>query len=384
MTVREFRREDTAQTAELWLRLFRGQERPAPQALRDYFQLVFFGAPRRDEALPSLVYEEHGRILGFLGVMPRQMRYRGTPVRVAVVTQIMADERARNRYAALALARRCLAGPQDLTLGDGSNESADRLWRGFGAEVARLYNLNWLRLLRPFQYLAALARERPGLAALARSFALACRAADAVLALGPGSLRLPAREDGLVAEDAAPAVLARGIGELSGDRSLTAADDPATLAWLLERATEKGIHGAPVRKLLRDRDGGIAGWYFFYARRGGIAQVLQVAARPGRMREVLHRLFREARQRGAVAVTGQLDPRHMTDFAAAGCRFAWPGYSVIAHSRRPELMAAIHRGDAWLTRLEGEWWARFSDPCWSALEPANSEGVPACAASQAS
>ena len=26
---------------------------------------------------------------------------------------------------------------------------------------------------------------------------------------------------------------------------------------------------------------------------------------------------------------------------------------------KPELMAAIHRGDAFLSRLEGEWWLRF-------------------------
>jgi len=384
MTVRVFRREDTGQTTDLWLRAFRGQQRASSQALRDYFQLIFLGAPWRDEALPSLVYEEAGRIVGFLGVMPRRMRFHGKPVRVAVVTQIMADAQAKNRYAALALARRCLAGPQDLTLGDGSNEAADRLWRGFGAEIARLYNLNWLRLLRPFQHLAELARERRGWAALASSFALACRAADAVLALGPGSLRLPARDDGLVAEDATPAVLARGIRELAADRALAPEVEPVALGWLLERAGEKGVHGALVRRVLRERDGAIAGWYLFYARRGGVAQVLQVAARPARISDVLHRLFRETRQQGAVAVTGQVDPRYMINYAAAGCRFAWPGYSVVAHSRRPEMMAAIHRGDAWLTRLEGEWWARFSDPCWSEPVPAQVEGDAACAASQAS
>jgi hypothetical protein len=33
-------------------------------------------------------------------------------------------------------------------------------------------------------------------------------------------------------------------------------------------------------------------------------------------------------------------------------------------SKKPEVLSAIHRGDAFLTRLEGEWWARFSDPDW--------------------
>jgi hypothetical protein len=31
----------------------------------------------------------------------------------------------------------------------------------------------------------------------------------------------------------------------------------------------------------------------------------------------------------------------------------------MVHSNKPELLHAIHRGDAFLTRLEGEWWMRF-------------------------
>jgi hypothetical protein len=31
----------------------------------------------------------------------------------------------------------------------------------------------------------------------------------------------------------------------------------------------------------------------------------------------------------------------------------------LVHSRDPEIMAAIHRGEAFLSRLEGEWWLRF-------------------------
>jgi hypothetical protein len=31
----------------------------------------------------------------------------------------------------------------------------------------------------------------------------------------------------------------------------------------------------------------------------------------------------------------------------------------LAHSRHPEIVAAIQQGDAMLTRLEGEWWLRF-------------------------
>jgi hypothetical protein len=34
-------------------------------------------------------------------------------------------------------------------------------------------------------------------------------------------------------------------------------------------------------------------------------------------------------------------------------------YWTLIHSQQPELLDAIHRGDAFLTRLEGEWCMRF-------------------------
>ena len=383
--VREFRREDIAPVAELWLRVYRGLARPAPQALLDYFQLIFFSTPWRDAALPSLVYEEGGRIAGFLGVIPRRMRFRDEPVRVSVVTQLMVDERAQNRYAALELVRRQMACPSDLVYTDGSNDSADRLWRSCGGEVARLFNLNWFRLLRPAQYLAGVARERLFPAALTTALAPACRVADALIALAPGSLRLPERADSLISSEATPESIGWCLRNLTGERALKPDYEPAALHWLLERAGEKRIHGELSSALLRERDGRIAGWYLFYARPGGVAQVLQAGARKGRISDTLHRLFRDARARGAAAITGQLDPRYMRELARAGCRFTWPGYSVLVAASRPELMNAIQRGDAWLTRLEGEWWPRFSDPSWSDPEPlALTKEEPECAASQAS
>jgi hypothetical protein len=38
---------------------------------------------------------------------------------------------------------------------------------------------------------------------------------------------------------------------------------------------------------------------------------------------------------------------------------------VLAQSRNPAILQAVQLGDAFLSRLEGEWWARFSDPDWN-------------------
>jgi len=83
---------------------------------------------------------------------------------------------------------------------------------------------------------------------------------------------------------------------------------------------------------------------------------------------------------GAVGVSGKLEFRYAKELAKARCGFVWPGYGTVVHSRNPELLNAIAHGDAFLSRLEGEWWARFSDPTptrraqfWRARQPFTQE-----------
>ena len=55
-----------------------------------YFTQVFLDNPSRDEALPSLVYEDDdGQIVGFLGVVPRRMSMNGEPLKAAVCSQLL-------------------------------------------------------------------------------------------------------------------------------------------------------------------------------------------------------------------------------------------------------------------------------------------------------
>ena len=182
--IRAFRREDIAQVAALWLRVFRRQAGVPCGALQDYFREILLEAPWRDPALPSLVYEEGGLgIVGFLGVLPRTMLFEGRPIRVAVPTQLMADSRARN-YPAVKLMRRFLDGPQDLSFSDGANDLAEKLWCSCGGVAAGLHNLKWTRVLRPAQHLKARLAARAGwrYAWLGEVFGPFCHAVDAAAA----------------------------------------------------------------------------------------------------------------------------------------------------------------------------------------------------------
>jgi len=385
-SVREFCRDDICQVAHLWLRVFHRSAARTAKPLEDYFRQIFFDNPWADEGLPSLVYEEPGRgITGFLGVIPRRMVFNGRRIRVAVASQLMVDGRA-GAYPAAQLMRRLFAGPQDLAFSDGANDFSERLWRACGGDVAMLYSLQWTRILRPILYARSLVRARGGwhYALAADALSPVCHALDALLArTGPGSRWLPDCGDCTIVDDPADQGLYAQMRELAAGRRLQPGDDFESFRWLLRRAGEKKMYGDLRRAMVLGPGGEVLGWYLCYVKRGAAAQVLQFGARPRAVQKVLNCLLYRARQEGAVAISGELEPRYTRDLAASRCDFGWAGCAVVAHSRDPELLNAIHRGDAFVSRLEGEWWARFSDRGWVQAEPEGEAPAEAVSRSEA-
>jgi hypothetical protein len=376
--IRAFRGEDIPQVVNLWLKVFHKTVASAPESLRAYFVETFFESPWRDASLPSLVYEgESGQIVGFLGVLPRIMTFRGQRIKVAVATQLMVDGHARSVYPGVKLMKTFFSGPQDLSFSDGANETSERLWRAAGGDVSVLYSLDWSRALRPVEYaMAQVKRRKPSLLAVAEALGPICRLFDAVIVRSSVGrwLRvnwLPEVTDATVEENPSADTLLWCVRNLSGERALQPEYEIDAFRWLLKKASEKKFHGDLQQGVVRDTKGEILGWYLYYVRPGEVAQVLQFGGRPKFIRKVLDCLFLQAWKQRAVAVCGELDPRFAKELASSRCRFTWSSSSVVVQSRRREILDAIHRGDAFLSRLEGEWWARFSDPGWSRRENAS-------------
>jgi hypothetical protein len=130
--VRSFEREDIPRVVALRRRAFRHTAQLTTAEAEAYFALSYFDHPFRDMGVPSLVYEDQsGELAGFLGVLPRPMRFRGEPVRLAVSTQFMVDPGARGG-AAMWLLDRFLEGPQDISYTDGANDASRGIWEGLG------------------------------------------------------------------------------------------------------------------------------------------------------------------------------------------------------------------------------------------------------------
>ena len=135
--------------------------------------------------------------------------------------------------------------------------------------------------------------------------------------------------------------------------------DADSLAWLLEQAARKTSHGRLRARLVRDGAARPVGWYLHYLRKGAVSEVLQLTGLNGSFGLVLERLLADAWRHGALAVHGRLEPRYVQELSARQCWMRADGTWTLAHSRDPGVMEAIHQGQAWLSRLEGEWWLRF-------------------------
>jgi hypothetical protein len=149
------------------------------------------------------------------------------------------------------------------------------------------------------------------------------------------------------------------LDSLIGDRLLRPAHDRDTYAWLLGEAADKCGTGPLESLLVRDRDGRPIGWFMYSRHRGGLSQVVQLGARRRHYRRVFAQLMDHAYEHGVAALSGRTDPQMIDELSALGCRFDWAGPWTCVHTGQPQILTTIERGDAFLSRLEGEWWMRF-------------------------
>jgi hypothetical protein len=355
-SIRVFREGDVPGAVELFARV-RPENGWAAADCEHYFHEVLFNNPWRDLDVPSWIAEADGRIVGFYVVLPRRMALNGRTLRAAVGCQIVVEPQPRFGLVALQLAKATLSGSQDLTLADGANERARLMWLGIGGATPPLYNLQWIRLLRPARFALGLF-ERGG---AGRAASLAARPlaalADGLVARSTWN-RCFETPLGLADVELDAGTMLEHLEWVAGAAALRPVYDGRSLAWILGEAARKNGLGTWRARAVHDR-AGVIGWYCYYVRRGGVSEVVQIAARDGAFDAVLRHLFGDAWRQGAAAVRGRLDPRRVDDFSARHCWFRREGACVLVHTRHADVSDAFRRGDAALTRLEGEWCLRF-------------------------
>jgi len=356
--VKPFTEEDIPQVADMFQRLLLSEGpslRSLPTTkLPEYFEQTFFHHPWYDEASPSLVYQEsNGKIIGFLGVVTRPMLLRGRPIRMAISFHLMVEPQSRSSMAGVQLLKALFSGPQDLSLTDGAGQVGRKVWEGVGGATALLYSQCWTRILRPTQYIVNLLARGKTLSPIARVLSPLCHPADAAAAwmLPRYFSNAPAHysEEELDVE-----TLLECLPQFSKGAALQPVYDDHSLRWLLAQAGRMKHFGDFKQVLVRDSRREVAGWFMYYLKPGGASTVYQFMARKDAINETLDCLFNHARRRGAASITGRLYPRYMQELWDKRCYFHRGCSWVLVHSNNDDLLNVIHRGDAFLTRLEGE------------------------------
>ena len=358
LAVRPLVENDIPQVADLFWTVMRGRNGSAPPAVRSFFQKLYFANPLIDSSIPSLVYEgKGGRIVGFLGVVVRKMSVCGQPIRAAFGGNFVVDPEARSNLAGMRLLGTYMAGDQDLSQTDSANNVSRNLLERLGFRTIVPLSVHWARPLRPCHY-AVYAMSRLTGPVLSSSLRFAakpfCSIVDGI-ATRLSSSPFRQSESSLHAAELDVETLLHCLATFRSGYSLWPEYDVGSLTWLLSFMNRLQTRGDLRKVVLRDASQKILGWYIYYVKPGAVGEVVQIGGERQFTRDILDHLFYDAWNHGVVGLHGMVPTRLMGDFSEKNCVFACRGGWTVAHSRRPELLELLNRGDAFLSRLDGEW-----------------------------
>ena len=360
--IRAFVQDDIPRVAELNWQFLQGQTGPHPPRLEEYLRQVFFQNPWFDSSIGSLVYEEgQRRVVGFLGIVPRPMSVNGRPVQAAFGSGLVVHPESRWALPGPQLLAAFMNGKQDLAMTDTANGLSQQIWVGLGGSTSAAYSLQWARPLRPGSY-ALYAMSRFGREGRSGAGGRACRVLHKTVSTVATRItlrRLRRPPSGATEEELEIDTLLHScLQGCSARYSLRPEYNRESLGWLLDFMSRMKAYGNLRKVALRDATKEIIGWFVYYAKRGGIADVVQIGATKLHMKTVFDHLLCDAWNHGAIGLHGRLEIRHAQDLSESRC-FFWGSIPLLFRARNPELAKLVQQGDAFLSRLDGEWCLRF-------------------------
>ncbi|RUM97755.1 hypothetical protein EET67_11875 [Pseudaminobacter arsenicus] len=361
--IRPFAAADIPKVADMFQRILRKTDRPATPSLKAYLGELFLDPPDFDPDIVSLVHvRADGSVSGFLGALPMPMELNGMRLRAAVCGTMMVDGHAEDPFAGARLLRAFLAGPQDLSLTETANDVSTAMWRKMRATVLPDYSLEWLRVIRPAGFAAALAASRFGAAAMLAPLA---RPLDAFLhRQGKGtepqwSHVAPENQNGAFSDTEADAErLLELFPALTANFPMRPQWQAETLRARIAHATRKANYGDGIRRVVSTRDGRAIGLFIYYGNKGGIGRVVQILAAPGQEGAVIDRMIDHAARRGLVALRGRVQPALLDAMMGRRIGFLHASSSIV-HTRDPALIDLFRSGKAFFNGFAGESWARL-------------------------
>lgn len=355
--IRVLEEEHIPDAAALYLRIIRGSASAPTAALLDEFRRTYLLNPWATDDIAPLVYLAGGRVVAFLGVIPRPMLFRDHAIRAATIA-LWAAEPA-SGMAGVKLLRHLLRGPQEFTYSDGVGNEASGVFEAMGAKVSHLHSLHWMRVLRPMQQARLLLNRRYHWL-VGGTYELLTSPVQVLL-----DITTRPHRTSYTTRDATPAEFLCMLRQ-TPQAALRATYSDGTLDWLIRHASQVESRAMFVRTVYTPT-GELAGGYVCYVTGEKPAEVLRIEAlRPRHFAEVLRALFRHMWDLGVIAVKGQFLPQHAVTLTENHCFFREPHACAIGHSHHPDIMNAFLSGNTSLSRLDAEAWLCFSSQDWRA------------------
>jgi hypothetical protein len=348
---------DVPAVARLFLKIFRGADRPAGSDLEEYLRTLTLTSPSYSETTGTRVYaQQDGRIRSVLLAVPMAFVACGNvvPGRLLGVFMTDADKEAVGA-AELILALRPKRA--DFAFCDSASPTSCNHLLAIGGKPIPVQSLEWSRSFRPLSAMVGRLAERvlrrrdPGFAALMRPV-------DALLrrvAMGTE-----------VQEPAGPSVTEMSVADFLKHapqliahyavRPLWSEDE---LAWLISLAAQNTQLGAFTISAIEDRAGAVIGCFVYYAAPGRTAHVLNILSLPGREIAVLDAMFRHLERTGHVEARGRAQLALMRGLALQRWLVFRHKAFAVALTRSPDVNEAVARGDVYIGGLAGEDWSRL-------------------------
>lgn len=355
--IRHLRADDLGELAELRIRgsASTADQQRAQAAMTRLFPELYFRSPSYDAGLSGLVSEgTDGRLNGMIAVGARPMLLQGQPISAAIGADLFVAEESRRSMAGLALMKGLLNGPQDLTISDIANQKTRQLWERLGGFVATAWNINWIGVLRPGQLAAGMLQECRG----GRLPGSILRAVSPIIdRLAPQRLKcevIPVR-GGFVESTLTPEEFSQHLHELTEEESVQPVFSRESAEWMWKRLPYLSPEAGELSAVMvRNSRGRLLGWYLYNLENGGVARVVQIAARTADADAVISHLFARTWEQGAAAVAGRAQPRFLQSLIDRGCLLRARESFTLIHSGNPQIADAFRSGRAWLSVLDGE------------------------------
>lgn len=354
-TITRLRREHLEQVARMRLHVFQSTFRAQVDAVAKYLGTVFLDNPWNNGNSLSRVMTQGDRVVGFIGLIPRPMWFRGRRILMACVSHVMVDPESRGMGLGGKLLANVFEGEQDLTLSDVSNQALRSLWHAQGGVTHTLGCLTWERSFRPLRSASRILDLHPALRLTKIAARPLARILDPFLASSPRSgLYVPSPSCSVEPCELADQVDV--IQPLLEAYALSPVYTEASFRWLLHHLDTHPSIDEVRGALIHEGDGRAIGWTLTAVNQGIHGQVIQLGSLPGSEATVIHALVHSSGSQGLHTLRGRVSPSLVEGLSSQGATFIREDPWVLVHSRRPEILVEILAGSAHLSRLEGEWW----------------------------